>query len=160
MAERPAVAWPLKGSLAKAWEQNPVVRELFRENKWQLLAWPKVELVGVASLRSLSLNRRSIQDAIRIWSEFSATPKSPPIDWLKQEARDISHSTVGTAEHMYQPDAAGWGALPDAHQRSLSGSNGKNLCGCLGLQAPYEPAHSALGGSDTCLEGPWACKVV
>ena len=78
--------WPEKGTLTKAMEEDADIRNSFRMNKSQLLAWCSPKLVGVASLKSLALNVPVIKLAIQIWGSHTSVPKTMPIDWLKQEA--------------------------------------------------------------------------
>ena len=78
--------WPRKFALAELWESSPLLRSAFR-NSGVLLAWPKPDTVGVASMRALSINRLATEMALTIWCDHSPTPKSPPVQWLKQEAR-------------------------------------------------------------------------
>ena len=80
-----ALAWPEKHSLTTTWEQNILVQEAFRSNDHHLLKWPSRELIGVASLRALALNKLAVEETIKVWSSSCPNPKSPPIDWLKQE---------------------------------------------------------------------------
>ena len=79
--------WPEKGLLTKAWEEDAGVRDMFRANKGHLLAWPNPQLVGVASLRALSLNVGVVKLAIEVWGSVCTQAKSMVVDWLKQEAR-------------------------------------------------------------------------
>ena len=90
------LVWPEKFALANAWETSPLIRATFRSNSSALLTWVKPNLVGVASLRALSLNRKAIELAIDVWSAHSHVAKSPPVHWLKQEAGDVCiyHSIV------------------------------------------------------------------
>ena len=78
--------WPDDNVLAMAWEAEAKVRESFRLNKSQLLAWPSPQLVGVASLRALALNVPVIQLALKAWGETCDFAKSMAVDWLKREA--------------------------------------------------------------------------
>ena len=78
--------WPEKGLLAKAFEEDTQVRNLFRQNKGHLLSWPSPELVGVASLKALALNVTVVKLALRIWGLSTPTPKAMSVDWLKKEA--------------------------------------------------------------------------
>ena len=87
--EEPPVSrqeWPEPGLLAKTWEEVGPIRKVFRDNG-QLLVWPKKDLVGVASLRALGMNKTVVSEAVKVWSSKVSTAKSPPVDWLKEEAR-------------------------------------------------------------------------
>ena len=85
--EAPRVqAWPAKFELAKLWEADGLIRATWRVNKFKLLCWVKPTLVGVASLRALALNKKAVELALLTWTSFATMPKSPPVDWLKQEA--------------------------------------------------------------------------
>ncbi|CAE7276559.1 unnamed protein product [Symbiodinium natans] len=83
------LVWPEKFALANAWETSPLIRATFRSNSSALLTWVKPNLVGVASLRALSLNRKAIELAIDVWSAHSHVAKSPPVHWLKQEVGQL-----------------------------------------------------------------------
>ena len=94
VVERPAegtaparVTWPTRFLLAKHWEAHTLIRAAFRLNDGKLLSWVSPQLVGVASLRALSINKLAIQLTLEKWCATTSTPKSPPVDWLKQEAR-------------------------------------------------------------------------
>ena len=78
--------WPEKGALSKAMEEDGAIRNSFRANRSQLLAWPSPNLVGVASLKALGLNVHAVGLALQIWGSCHSTPKTMPIDWLKEEA--------------------------------------------------------------------------
>ena len=84
--------WPAKFALAEAWESSPLIRAAFRKNG-VLLIWPKPDTVGVASMKALSLNRKVIEMALDVWCFHSDSAKSPPVDWLKREARLLKHET-------------------------------------------------------------------
>ena len=88
-------AWPQKFELARQLESNGLIRYIFRVNRGKLLEWVKPTLVGVASLRALGLNKLAVQLSLKCWCENSAVPKSPPVDWLKQEAWHAACSTQG-----------------------------------------------------------------
>ena len=79
------MVWPSEQELTRAWENNSGIRQSFREHG-HLLIWPKKELVGTASLRTLSMNRAAVEEALRVWAAASPTAKSPPVQWLKHEA--------------------------------------------------------------------------
>ena len=81
----PRQEWPELNKLTKVWEGELAIRQSFREHG-HLLVWPKKELVGTASLKTLSMNRSVVAEGLRVWCQACSTPKSPPIDWLKQEA--------------------------------------------------------------------------
>ncbi|CAE7190626.1 unnamed protein product [Symbiodinium pilosum] len=70
-------------------EEDADIRNSFRMNKSQLLAWCSPKLVGVASLKSLALNVPVIKLAIQIWGSHTSVPKTMPIDWLKQEVSGL-----------------------------------------------------------------------
>ena len=78
--------WPPLNELANSLEQSLFIRDCFRENHCHLLKWPKPDLVGVASLTSLALNRAVVKQTLETWSAVCTEPKSPAVDWLKQEA--------------------------------------------------------------------------
>ena len=81
----PSQEWPKEKLLTAVWEGDATIRQSFREHG-HLLVWPKKELVGTASLKTLSMNRLVVAEALRTWAGVCNSPKSPPIDWLKQEA--------------------------------------------------------------------------
>ena len=101
----PRQAWPASHQLAKTLEQNALVRELFRNNNSHLLKWPKPDLVGVASMSALSLNKMIIKEVLLLWGTVCNEPKSPPVDWLKQEARakvlGSSHARTYVSRYIY-----------------------------------------------------------
>ena len=83
--------WPENSLLAKRWESDGLIRAIFRTNKSCLLAWLKPTLVGVASLRALALNKTAVTIALDVWCQVTTQAKSPPVDWLKQEAGPTDH---------------------------------------------------------------------
>ena len=78
--------WPEEGALAAAWEGEVRIREIFRTNTSKLLAWPSRDLIGVASLKALSLNVDVVGKAMEVWGQSCQQPRTMSIDWLKQEA--------------------------------------------------------------------------
>ena len=84
-AEETEVQLPEPGELASRWDANVDIRQAMRDNK-KLLVWPSVVTTGVASLKSLSLNRLVVSEVVHVWSGVSDA-KSPPIGWLRDEAR-------------------------------------------------------------------------
>ena len=90
---RSGPAWPSKGELATALERSEFVRAMFRETKGCLLKWLGPQLVGVASLKALSLNVDVVCVALQIWSQSITVPKTMSIDWLKQEATCLHRSS-------------------------------------------------------------------
>ena len=81
-----SVEWPDQDELSCALEADAGVRESFRANRAQLLAWPSPQLVGVASLKALALNVGVVKLALRVWGKTCDYPKAMAIDWLKREA--------------------------------------------------------------------------
>ena len=80
--------WPERHALASLWEENSDVRQRLRESQ-KMLRWPKVELVGVASLAALSDNRSVVRDCLTIWTAHNKDScKPPPVGWLKEEVGD------------------------------------------------------------------------
>jgi len=78
--------WPPRHALASLLEEHFYVRKNLREGG-RMLTWPKPELTGLATLQALSLNRMAISDALQIWGSHSKEEvKSPPVEWLKDEA--------------------------------------------------------------------------
>ena len=77
--------WPTPFALADAWESSPLIRAAFPKNGVRL-QWPKPDTVGVASMKALSLNRMVVETALDVWCFHSQLAKSPPIQWLKEEA--------------------------------------------------------------------------
>ena len=78
--------WPRQHALAGLWEDSFEVRHALRETG-KILRWPKVELTGIATLSALSLNKQAVQDTLTIWASHNHDEaKSPPVDWLKDEA--------------------------------------------------------------------------
>ncbi|CAE7669203.1 unnamed protein product [Symbiodinium sp. CCMP2592] len=82
---RKAQVWPEMGKLSSMWEGSNDIRALFRDNKQKLLKWPSPSVVGVASLKALSLNIALVNQAIEVWAEVNPTPKTMSVDWLKQD---------------------------------------------------------------------------
>lgn len=81
-----AGSWPPLHELASIWEENSAVRGSLRQNK-RLLIWPKKELTGVATIDGLAANLLAVQDALKVWASHAPSPRAPPIDWLREEAR-------------------------------------------------------------------------
>ena len=91
------VAWPEEGRLAQRWEARLCLRERMR-SEHKLLLWPCKKMVGAASIPALCLNRFAIADILLEWCPCSSEPKSPPIEWLRREARSpkaLHHSMRG-----------------------------------------------------------------
>ena len=77
---------PERHALASSWEENPLVRKNLRESG-KLLRWPNREMTGIATLAALGENRVIIEDALTLWASHNSTEaKSPPVEWLKDEA--------------------------------------------------------------------------
>ncbi|OLQ01812.1 hypothetical protein AK812_SmicGene15397 [Symbiodinium microadriaticum] len=76
--------WPEEGKLSSAYEGNEEIRALFRNNKQKLLGWPSPTVVGVASMRALSLNVVAVKIAIEMWATVCPEPKGISVDYLKQ----------------------------------------------------------------------------
>ncbi|CAE7779252.1 unnamed protein product [Symbiodinium sp. CCMP2592] len=81
--------WPEKGALCRALEESRDVRAVFRANKNHLLAWPKPDLVGVASLRAMALNVTVLKVSLEVWAATSPICKSMSVDWLKEEVTQV-----------------------------------------------------------------------
>lgn len=80
-------SWPTPHTLACVWEECSDVRKSLRDTG-RMLQWPKVALTGIGSLTALSANRQAVQDALEVWgSHHTCEAKSPPVNWLKEEAR-------------------------------------------------------------------------
>lgn len=91
--------WPQDGGLSKQWEGKAKLRIDLRLNK-EMLRWPKKkgkETKGVPSMAALSLNLEAVQVGLEEWIRFQSTPKSPPVDWLKQEARHESVVSIANS---------------------------------------------------------------
>ena len=82
--DRAASAWPPKHELARAWDASDLVREQLRSHS-KLLTWPNPAATGVANKKSLKLNRFVMMPLMRAWVDCSALPKSPPINWIREE---------------------------------------------------------------------------
>ena len=83
-----SMSWPPSHELASVWEESSDVRRSLRQNG-KLLVWPKPHLTGVATVEALRANRVAINDALKVWANHtqgSSMPKSPPVDWLREEA--------------------------------------------------------------------------
>ena len=80
--------WPPRHALAALWEEDVVIRKTLRDNG-KMLTWPKKALTGIATLSALSQNRAAINDALTVWASHETTPKSPPVEWLKDEVCDV-----------------------------------------------------------------------
>ncbi|CAL1171742.1 unnamed protein product [Cladocopium goreaui] len=80
--------WPPRHALAALWEEDVVIRKTLRDNG-KMLTWPKKALTGIATLSALSQNRAAINDALTIWASHETTPKSPPVEWLKDEVKQL-----------------------------------------------------------------------
>ena len=91
---RTGPAWPDEDVLAKAFEGSNQVRASYRDNKGHLLRWPSPQLVGVASMKALSMNVDVLQVALQVWGEVTPVPKSMSIDFLKREATCL-HRRLG-----------------------------------------------------------------
>ena len=81
-----SAGWPVQEDFAKRLEADVQIREAFRTNRNQLLAWPSPQLAGVASLKALALNVPVVKVALEVWGAVNDFPKSIAIDWLKKEA--------------------------------------------------------------------------
>jgi hypothetical protein len=77
--------WPETTLLATRWEKNDVVRRIYRSRK-KLLLWGKKK-ENICTMETLAPNRQAVFDAFEIWAPTIPDPKSPPISWLKAEAR-------------------------------------------------------------------------
>eukprot|EP00435_Cladocopium_sp_Y103_P013314 s428_g3.t1 len=83
-----SMSWPNRHLLASVWEESSDVRQSLRQNG-KLLIWPKAHLTGVGTVENLRANRVAVHDALKVWAEHtsnSSVPKSPPVDWLREEA--------------------------------------------------------------------------
>lgn len=81
--------WPVRHELADVWEENGSIRRNLR-TQGKMLQWPRPELVGIATLQALGQNREAIYDALTVWAGSCSVAKSPPIEWLKDEASGMS----------------------------------------------------------------------
>ncbi|CAE7301306.1 unnamed protein product [Symbiodinium necroappetens] len=79
-------SWPPKFALARKWDEHIVLREQMRRTG-KLLIWDTPASTGVANKTSLRLNRFAIAAVLEVWVGTSDSPKSPPIGWLRAEAR-------------------------------------------------------------------------
>ena len=77
--------WPETSLLATRWEKNDVVRRIYRSRK-KLLLWSEKKQ-NICTMETLAPNRQAVFDAFEIWAPTISEPKSPPISWLKSEAR-------------------------------------------------------------------------
>ena len=64
----------------------------------KLLHWSSPKATGVASKSSLRQNRFIIEALIPLWGQVSPTPKSPPIEWIRQEVLTLIVGCLQTAE--------------------------------------------------------------
>ena len=141
-----SVEWPGQDELAKLLEADAGVRECFRANKAQLLSWPSPQLVGVASLKALSLNVGVIKLALQVWGNSCDFPKAMAIDWLKREALNIHiycmHVVLSSGLSSLESPSSlrGWllaqAAVPRCHWPVRC-----CVCGCLGDQAFGQPGN-------------------
>lgn len=82
-------SWPPLHQLTNVWEEDASIRRALRRDG-RMLVWPEgKELIGVATLQALTLNRPAVADALVIWGAHSEEAKSPPIEWLKVEASGV-----------------------------------------------------------------------
>ena len=84
MAPAAKQAWPTQHALAKQWDANGMVRESLRASG-KLLQWASPKATGVAGKGSLRQNRFVIEALLDEWTRVCRSPKSPPIDWIRQE---------------------------------------------------------------------------
>ena len=82
-------SWPEKHKLAKTWDGCEISRDRMRTQR-RLLDWFSAASTGVASKATLKLNRFCVRQTMQIWVDVADTPKSPPIGWLRQEARQTN----------------------------------------------------------------------
>ena len=73
------------GSLGGLLEMDPDIRQNARQNK-QLTEWPTRETIGIPSCRAIGCNLRLLTLACDWWAKHQETPKTVPVDILKEEA--------------------------------------------------------------------------
>ncbi|CAE7310973.1 Zan [Symbiodinium sp. KB8] len=82
------VVLPPPGQLAKAWENNALIRQQMRDGR-KLLSWPSRVTIGAASQQALVLNRTVIMILVEQWGAVCAEPKSVPIKWMRDEVKEL-----------------------------------------------------------------------
>lgn len=76
---------PTPNVLATKWENNEIVRKIYRHKKRnRILLWPEKKQ-NVITMATLAPNRQAVFDALEIWAPCIDEPKSPPVSWLKSE---------------------------------------------------------------------------
>ena len=93
-ADDSTASWPAAHELASVWEESSHVRQCLRQ-KGRTLLWPNVTTTGVATVENLKANRIVVHDALKVWASHSDLAKSPPVDWLREEARGICGMNCG-----------------------------------------------------------------
>ena len=96
-ADDSTASWPPTHELASVWEENSFVRQSLRQ-KSKILRWPNVKTTGVATVENLRANRIVVQDALKVWASHSEQAKSPPVDWLREEACGICGMNPGNVD--------------------------------------------------------------
>ena len=115
--EEQEAAWPPKHELAALWDSHDVIRAQMRTSG-KLLVWPTPASTGIPSKVSLKLNRWVVLLIIKVWGKHHASPKSPPIGWLRQEARQLKNVSMthrACMPMLYFKSLPGEGDPPLAH---------------------------------------------
>lgn len=73
------------GSLGALLERDQDMRQNARQNK-QLTEWPTPETTGIPSCRAIGCNLRLLTLACDWWAKQQETPKTVPVDILREEA--------------------------------------------------------------------------
>ena len=78
-----AMEWEV-GSVAKAWEQDHVIRARSRQTQ-ELSRWPSSKTKGIASMQAMQLNGDALLHLARAWCPKLELAKSPPIPVVRAE---------------------------------------------------------------------------
>ena len=95
------VVLPPPGQLAKAWENNALIRQQMRDGR-KLLSWPSRVTIGAASQQALVLNRTVIMILVEQWGAVCAEPKSVPIKWMRDEVGGLSDKSSLRSCHLHE----------------------------------------------------------
>ena len=78
-------AFAMAVGLAESWEADALLRSRGRQNN-RLTIWPTVQTMGLASMKSCSLNAKALELTAHWWVERSDKPSAIPIHHLREEA--------------------------------------------------------------------------
>ncbi|CAL1166270.1 unnamed protein product, partial [Cladocopium goreaui] len=85
---RPMAEMGVVGSLGGLLEMDPDIRQNARQNK-QLTEWPTRETIGIPSCRAIGCNLRLLTLACDWWAKHQETPKTVPVDILREEDLEL-----------------------------------------------------------------------